>query len=414
MGNYNGAFRVDGNPTIYGPVFDAAKVDILTTGIIVAFFILVIAFTVILPSINFKRMEMIKFGGIYFNLWVLLMIGLALFYPAWQEAKISGRFPYRADGGQQVIGELGIKVGLSGINVTLVGTPEVQFNETIHYNEHFSWTWYQGRTGFGPYSGHINQEHKKALIVGKPLAILHVVEYFTHDGGLIRWGRYFRMGGYYAYVLIWVSLPFWIIANVLLMSAPLKGAYFATFTGLTQLTAVIIYGAEQERPVFQFKIPFENGTLVPTYGWVFYLFLLTAIAITLGGGVLSFFLRRKFLEQERNYVFEPEEAPKATSTDGSMATTRQKEEPMPPPQRREAPREPPREQREQPQQQQANYTDPPPKPPRNNGAQQRGGNDIEMDELEEMARREREERQARKQARSQQPGAQGQRNINFS
>ena len=31
------------------------------------------------------------------------------------------------------------------------GEPEKQLNETINYNEHFSWEWRQGRLGFGPF-----------------------------------------------------------------------------------------------------------------------------------------------------------------------------------------------------------------------------------------------------------------------
>lgn len=37
------------------------------------------------------------------------------------------------------------------IYISKTGEPEKQLNETINYNEHFSWEWRQGRPGFGPF-----------------------------------------------------------------------------------------------------------------------------------------------------------------------------------------------------------------------------------------------------------------------
>lgn len=42
------------------------------------------------------------------------------------------------------------------IDLYFTGTPEKQLNETINYNEHFSWEWEQGRLGFGPFGKFIN------------------------------------------------------------------------------------------------------------------------------------------------------------------------------------------------------------------------------------------------------------------
>ncbi len=40
---------------------------------------------------------------------------------------------------------------------------------------------------------------------GTPLAILWAAEWWLMDGEFIRWGRYYRMGGYYAFAVAWYA-----------------------------------------------------------------------------------------------------------------------------------------------------------------------------------------------------------------
>ena len=48
--------------------------------------------------------------------------------------------------------------------IILLGEPEHQLNETINYNEEFSWSWRQGRLGFGPFG--MSEFVAPALCVG--------------------------------------------------------------------------------------------------------------------------------------------------------------------------------------------------------------------------------------------------------
>ena len=122
---------------------------------------------------------------------------------------------------QEIEAEVGLFVGLRGINVTLrevpltecLGMPNSEREqydppfpgETIDYNERFWWAfpWAQGRIGFGRFAGEINQEFRAAQFRGMPYPVLWIAEYFTLDGEQIRWGRKQRLAGWYTHILLW-------------------------------------------------------------------------------------------------------------------------------------------------------------------------------------------------------------------
>ena len=120
---------------------------------------------------------------------------------------------------QEIEAEVGILIGLRGFNVTLREEPyeectggegdggyEPPFEgEIINYNEAFRWNspWAQGRLGFGIFSGEVNQDFRAAELRGLPYPILWISEYFTLDGEQIRWGRKFRLAGWYTHIFMW-------------------------------------------------------------------------------------------------------------------------------------------------------------------------------------------------------------------
>lgn len=75
--------------------------------------------------------------------------------------------------------------------------------ERINYNEHFSWEWAQGRLGFGSNAGRISRDFRDGLMRGLPTPILQVAEYFTFDGEGIRFGRHYRLAGWFAHLILW-------------------------------------------------------------------------------------------------------------------------------------------------------------------------------------------------------------------
>lgn len=85
------------------------------------------------------------------------------------------------------------------------GVPEYQIQERINYNEAFRWAdpWAQGRLGFGRFAGRFNREFRADQFRGVPYPIQWIAEYFTLDGEQIRWGRRFRVAGWYTHILLW-------------------------------------------------------------------------------------------------------------------------------------------------------------------------------------------------------------------
>ena len=78
--------------------------------------------------------------------------------PFWECGSLDVRTVYRAGSGKHINATIGVYVGLRGMNVTLKGLPPHQNGDLIDYNEHFSWTWLQGKPGFG-YDGDVCLVH---------------------------------------------------------------------------------------------------------------------------------------------------------------------------------------------------------------------------------------------------------------
>lgn len=125
---------------------------------------------------------------------------------------------------QEIEAVIGIHIGLREVNVTLKemaladclgdtshGEAKDYYEnrpfpgEDIEYEEEYGWssTWGQMRIGFGRFSFPLNQEFRASQYRGTPLPILWVAEYFTLDGEQIRWGRKFRVAGWYTHILLW-------------------------------------------------------------------------------------------------------------------------------------------------------------------------------------------------------------------
>lgn len=88
-----------------------------------------------------------------FDQWI---ISVANFGQDWESGEIITKTQYVAGSSQEINASIGVHVGLRSVNVTLkqirrenshIDLPK---NEEIDYNERFSWTWDQGRFGFGP------------------------------------------------------------------------------------------------------------------------------------------------------------------------------------------------------------------------------------------------------------------------
>jgi len=214
-----------------------------------------------------------------------------------------------------------------GVNVTLVGDPIVQWNETINYNEFLSWEWDQGRPGFGVQGGAMAHSNRRGQIRGLPKPILDIAEYFTIDGELIRWGRYYRLAGYYTFILLWTAFPLWVIGfYFLLVQVFAWAAICFGITGGCMLVGIIIWSGLRSVCPVPFKIPFEDATIQLTYSWAYGLVLLFGIISVLWGAGIYALVRMKLLEPKVKRV---EEREKKTSSSNIELTSQPTSSPKP-------------------------------------------------------------------------------------
>lgn len=268
------AFRENGAPTYYAPNQTPWVADILEAGLIFAFCILAFSFYVILPGIRGKE-GLYTFIRVTLSLLIGAVILITNFSYTWETSQIHTRTKYKAGTGKEISADIGVHIGLRGINITLKGTPEQQLNETINYNEHFSWEWEQGRLGFGPFAGRFNREYRSAQFRGIPLPILWIAEYFTFDGEGIRWGRHYRQAGWFSHIMLWLSFPLWLLTNILFLVLLRYGAYFLFMTGTSMVVANIIWATL--RNANPLEIPFEDGVMKFSFGGSYYVCLITGV-----------------------------------------------------------------------------------------------------------------------------------------
>jgi len=253
----------------------AADVDSIAAGLTLAFVVAGVAF--IPPWTSYwrwkKRREFLQFSSVFISLFIGAVILECNYGGEWQVSVINTRAQYTAYNGKVVNGSLGLHIGLRGINVTLVGNPIKQQNETINYNEHFNWEWMQGRHSFGPYGGQFAQSFREHELRGCPIPILDVADSFIPDGEYIHWGRYYRTAGYYGHIMLWLAFCAWLVTNVLFLMNVKMGAKGLIVTGWLMLMANILYAGILRYNYNPLLIPFRDGILSPAYGWCFWLCL---------------------------------------------------------------------------------------------------------------------------------------------
>ncbi|XP_033120578.1 dual oxidase maturation factor 1-like [Anneissia japonica] len=247
------ALRNKPAPTLYAANPTPVRVDVLEVGFIFAAVIVFVSYLIILPGIRGWE-RMCSFIRVTTSLFIGTAIMISIYGQEWEVASLHGvETAYKAFFREEIHdAEIEVKVGLYAVNITLKTDPIQPFlknehaefpNETINYNERFHFYGGQGRTGFGPFAGRINREFRAAQWRGMPLPILWIAEYFVLDGEKIRWGRSYRMAGYYTYIMLWTAFPLWLLSNILFFMVLRYGAYFLMLTGGSLLTGNIIYSS---------------------------------------------------------------------------------------------------------------------------------------------------------------------------
>lgn len=242
--------------------------------IILVFLVLTLSLLIILPGIRGKArfLWMIR---ILLSLFIGAVIVALNYTSNWAEGRTTTNATYKAFSDAVVDAEIGLHVGLYGINVTLRGNPVIQLNETIDYNEMFSW------------EDSIEEEYKEALERGLPNPILYVAEKFTLNSpcGLIFQYRY---SGRYASATLWTAFCCWMLANILLsMPVILYAGYLMLATAAFIFFSMASFSTIMNMPQCAFSI--GTGSFVTEYSHSFWLALATGVLCAVIGVAVVLF-----------------------------------------------------------------------------------------------------------------------------
>uniref|UniRef100_A0A286XGJ6 Dual oxidase maturation factor 1 n=2 Tax=Cavia porcellus TaxID=10141 RepID=A0A286XGJ6_CAVPO len=106
--------------------------------IITIFLTALVTFVIILPGIRGKT-RLFWLLRVVTSLLIGAVILAVNFSSEWSVGRVSTNVTYKAFSPERISADVGLQVGLGGVNITLIGTPVQQLNETIDYNEEFPW-----------------------------------------------------------------------------------------------------------------------------------------------------------------------------------------------------------------------------------------------------------------------------------
>ncbi|KAM3827905.1 dual oxidase maturation factor 2 [Vipera latastei] len=248
-------------------VFD---VDLII--VIIVFLVIAFSFLLILPGIR-GRARLYWLVRVISSLFIGGVIVAVHFSSDWETGTVAANTSYKSFSSAMIHADVGLHVGLSGVNITLVGKPVEQLNETINYNEEFSW-W------FGT---NYDKEFEEGLKRGLPSPILYVAEKFT-DHSPCGLSNVYRMAGHYASATLWVAFCAWLVSNMLFsMPVPVYGGFMLLVTGAFLIFALLSFSTGRNAWC---AIQFGLASLKLAYGASFWLTLATGLFCFLAGIVV--------------------------------------------------------------------------------------------------------------------------------
>uniref|UniRef100_A0A3Q3DKV3 Dual oxidase maturation factor 1 n=1 Tax=Hippocampus comes TaxID=109280 RepID=A0A3Q3DKV3_HIPCM len=236
--------------------------------VIICFLVITLCLLLILPGIRGKS-RLFWLLRIILSLFIGAVIVALNFTDNWAEARITTNATYKSFSSAMVHADVGLHVGLYGINVTLKGNPVIQLNETIDYNEMFTW------------HDTTEDDYKEALEKGLPNPILYIAEKFTLSSpcGLI---FHYRHSGRYASATLWMAFCCWMLANILFsMPVILYAAYMMLATAAFIFISAATFTTIMHAPNCVFSI--GTVSFEVDYSLSFWLALVTGVLCTVIG-----------------------------------------------------------------------------------------------------------------------------------
>ncbi|NXM26168.1 DOXA1 factor, partial [Oxyruncus cristatus] len=265
---WNGSYPFYPGTNAFFP-FDTTRAVIITV-----FLSMLATFIIILPGIR-GRGRLFRFLRLVTGLFVGAVVLTIQFTRDWETGWVQANTSYKSFSRAVVNVDVGLHIGLEGLNITLRGNPVNQINETINYNEHFSWS----------FGSNYDRSYSEGLEKGLPSPILYVAEKFTSQSPCAV-HRQYRISGHYASATLWLAFCTWLISILLFsMSILLHGGYMLLFTAALILSSLLFFFTVRNTP----KCPIQFGpvSLKTDYGESFWLTLVTGLlCLLMGLGVI--------------------------------------------------------------------------------------------------------------------------------
>uniref|UniRef100_A0A8B9T493 Dual oxidase maturation factor 2 n=1 Tax=Anas platyrhynchos TaxID=8839 RepID=A0A8B9T493_ANAPL len=248
--------------------------DVSTIIVIIVFLTFAATFLLIIPGIR-GRARLYWIFRVLLSLVVGVVIVAVQFTGDWESGWVTANTSYKSFSSVMVKADIGLHVGLAGVNVTLLGDPVNQVNETIDYNEHFAWS----------FDADYDHSYSEGLEKGLPSPILYVA------------GEY-RISGHYASATLWLwhlhilstglllfpgwpSAP-WLISNMLFsMPVLIYGGYMVLTTGAFMIFSLLSFSTVRNSLIC--PIQFGTASLLIDYGGSFWLTLVIGLLCFVAG-----------------------------------------------------------------------------------------------------------------------------------
>uniref|UniRef100_H3ABE7 Dual oxidase 2 n=2 Tax=Latimeria chalumnae TaxID=7897 RepID=H3ABE7_LATCH len=238
--------------------------------IILVFLVCAVSFLIILPGIRGKG-RLFWFLRIILSLFIGVVIVAVNFTSDWETGSVQTSTSYKSFSNVTVDAEVGLYVGLEGVNITLKGNPVHQINETIDYNEQFSWR----------YRSNYDDNYYHGLQKGLPNPILYIAEKFTLESPCRVYAQY-RLSGHYASAMLWVAFCAWIVSNILFSLPVLAyGGFMMVTTGTFMIFSILSFSTIRNTPLCSIYV--GSAALSTQFGPSFWLTLAIGLLCILIG-----------------------------------------------------------------------------------------------------------------------------------
>ncbi|XP_040269760.1 dual oxidase maturation factor 1 [Bufo bufo] len=234
-------------------LFDTIIVEIIILCLITA-----TTFIIILPGIRGK-LRTFWLVRVLTSLFIGTVILVVNFTRDWEVGSVNTTTTYKSFSTSMVNASIGLWVGLRGVNITLAGNPVHQLNETINYNEMFSW---QSRIEY-------DIDYHEGLERGLPSPVLYVAEKFNSNSPCSLYMQY-SLSTYYSSAIMWAAFCSWILSNVLLcMPFLVYGIYMLFGTAVCIIVSLISFATIRQSQ--ECNIHFGSTVLQTRFGLSFWM-----------------------------------------------------------------------------------------------------------------------------------------------